>query len=429
MSNIDVFSLNLAVVFIIGLLTYLFSEKTNISSISILVILGMVVGPFLGVVDRNIAQKLFDYVRVFGLVIILFAEGHNLKWEILRKRLGVIGILDTVGLFITAIIAGMFFSIFFHAPFLIGFLFGAIISATDPATLIPLFRQNKVDEEMRTIIVTESIFNDPLGIVLTAVAVALVVPQAPTAKFVEGIARYTTLYPAAVIFFFYEVGVSIAIGLALGIIGYWLMRKLKLQSYAELFSIMMAFGGFAIGEWAQASGFLVATVMGIVFGNHEIFFKRRNEKVSNVVQSELHFNEILSDFATIFIFTLLGASLSMSSLNNTTWVVFSIIIAGLIIFVARPIAGLTILPSKDISWREYLFISFEGPRGVVPSALAGLPLSLGMTYHNSQLIHWGEIILTATVMTVLVTVIVETLWVRKMNKALLLRGRKLESSK
>ncbi len=411
--------LTLAIVMALGVITFLFIEKTHISSVPILIVLGMIFGPILGLIDRSIAQNLFNYIRVFGLVVILFAEGHNLKWPLLKKHMATIGILDTVGLFITAIVAAFFFSIFFHVPFLVGFLFGAIISATDPATLIPLFRQHKINEDIRTVIVTESIFNDPLGIVLTVLAVALLVPQAPSAKFIEAIAHYTTLYPAAMIFFLYEVGISILIGIVLGIVGYWLIRSFKLEKMSEIYSLALAFGGFAIGEWLQASGYLVATVIGIVLGNHQLFFKKHCvlKGVHNVVDTEKDFNEILSDFATIFIFILLGASLDLKLFGSAA--IMGIIVAITIIVVARPIAGLSIIPLNKWSKKEYGFMALEGPRGVVPSALASLPLSLGITYKNPQLIGWGETILTVTVITVLVSVVAETLWVGVLNKKLL----------
>ncbi len=426
MSNTDVFALNLAVILLIGLATYLFSEKTQISIIPLFIVLGVAAGPVLSIINRPIAHQLFNYARVFGLVIILFAEGHNLKWQVLRKHLGLIGLLDTVGLIITAAVAGIAFSLLFHLPPVVGFLFGAIISATDPATLIPLFKRNRVDEEIRTIIVTESIFNDPLGIVLTAVAVAFVAPQAPSAQFVESVARVTTLYPAAVIFFLYEIGVSIAIGIALGMLGYWLINAWKLTSFSELYSLVLAFGGFVIGEVVGGSGYLVATVMGIVLGNHEFFFGRKGgvqKHTVDVVGRELHFNEILADLSTVFIFVLLGASLSLASVSNLRLLVPSIILALLIVFVVRPIAALTILPYRHVTWGRFLFISLEGPRGVVPSALASLPLTLGIQYRNLALQNWGEVILTATVVTVFLSVTIEPLWVGFLNRHLLKPGK------
>ncbi len=418
MSQVDLMVLSFAVVMTLGFITFALSKRINISSIPILIVLGIIFGPVLGFIDRGNATTLFNYIRVMGLVIILFAEGHNLKWPLLKKHMATIGILDTIGLLVTAIVAGIFFSIFFHLPFLAGFLFGAIISATDPATLIPLFKQNKVNEDIRTVIVTESIFNDPLGIVLTVLAVALAVPQASSAQFIEAIAKYTTLYPAAVIFFLYEIGVSILIGVILGIVGYWFAKKTKVDTFPEIYALALAFGGFLIGEWAQASGYLVATTIGIIWGNHELFFKNGNsKKFGNMVESELHFNEILSDFATVFIFTLIGATVDLKVLGSSFLI--GTIIALIVVFVARPVAGLTVLPLRKWSAKEYLFISLEGPRGVVPSALAGLPLSLGVMYKNPVLIQWGEVILATTVITVLESVIIETLWVRPLSRKLL----------
>ncbi len=404
----------------VGVITFLFSEKTGVSYVPILIVLGLIVGPATHIVERSIAHQLFNFARVFGLVVILFAEGHNLKWSLLKKHIATIGILDTVGLLITVFVSAFFFSWILHVPFSVGFLFGAIIGATDPATLIPLFKQHGINEDMKSIIVTESIFNDPLGIVLTILAIALLVPQASSAHFIEGIAHFTTLYPAAVIFFLYEVIVSIAIGIGLGLLGYWLIRVLHLENFPEIYSLALALGGFGVGELAQASGYLVATVIAIVLGNHEVFFRKHDLKdAGKVISKELHFNEIVSELATVVIFILLGASIDLSSLGAALGK--GAIIALIVVFVARPLAGLSILPLGKWSFKQYLFIVLEGPRGVVPSALAGLPLALGLTYHDHQLANWGESILSVTVVTILISVVLETLWTNVLNRRLLVR--------
>ena len=420
MSNVDVVVLTLAIVLTVGVVTFLISEKTHVSYVPVLILLGLAVGPALHIIERSVAHQLFDYARVFGLVIILFAEGHNLKWALLRKHMATIGLLDTLGLLVTTVIAGLVFSLLFHVPFVVGFLFGAIIGATDPATLIPLFKQYDINENMRSVIVTESIFNDPLGIVMTVLAVALLVPQAPSAQFIERLAHYTTIYPAAVIFFLYEVGMSVAIGIALGTLGYWLIRILHLEGFSEIYSLALAFGGFAVGEAFGASGYLVATIIGMVLGNHEVFFKNQEphiRKPKRVIESELHFNEILSTAATVIIFILLGASIDLSVLRSSF--LLGTVVALAVVFVARPVAGLCVLPLRKWIVREYLFMALEGPRGIVPSAMADLLLALGLTYHNTQLVGWGESILAVTVVTVLVSVLLETLWTSLLNQWLL----------
>ena len=419
MSYSELINITIITVITLGFIAFLLSEKTNVSSIPLLIILGFLFGPLFGLIPNSQGHTIFNYARVFGLVIILYTEGHNLKWPMIKKHIATIALLDTVTLLITAAIGGMLFCYAFNLPIEAGLLFGAIISATDPATLIPLFKQNKVDENIKTVIITESIFNDPLGIVLSTLAVALVAPHASEAHLIEVIAKHTTIYPAAFIFFLYEIVSSLAIGFALGFIGYWIIRWFKPGLSPQIFGLAIAFGGFLVGEVAQTSGYLVATTVGIVFGNHELIFKRWNkhEGFEKFIRKEMHFNEVLSDLASIFIFILLGATINLSILGDT---LLKGVLLGLgIVFIARPVASLVILPLKKWTFREYLFIAFEGPKGIVPAALAGVPLSLGLVSHNQTLVGWGEIILSATIVTVLVSVLAETLWVKPLSRKLL----------
>ncbi len=421
MVTMDIVAQVLVIVLASGIVAMLISRRFNISYVPLFIIAGIIFGPLALLLPRNVARELFDYVRVFGLVMILFTEGHNLSWRLLRRNFPTISILDTVGLVITALLAAWFFSWVFHAPFLIGFLFGAIISATDPATLIPLFRQYRVKQDIETTIVTESIFNDPLGIVLTAVAVAMLLPQASGGLFAN-FSGHMGVYGAAVIYFLYEVIVSIIIGIAVGIFGYWFIKKTRIFEFPEIevFSLLLAFSGFLIGESLQASGYLAATVTGIILGNYKVFGKREKphiiDKIMRAIEKEVHFNESIAAIATIFIFVLLGASLNLKPLVQNLW--GGVLVAYFIMLIARPIAALPIL--RWWSAREYLFIAFEGPRGVVPSALAALPLSLALKYHSSTLtVYWGEVILATTVITVLASVITETLWVPFLKSKLL----------
>ena len=417
-STVNVVAFVVVIVIILGITALLISRKTNISYIPILIIFGILAGPVFGIIGRKIALLMFEYVRVFGLFIILFAEGYHLWRSLLVKNFTTIALLDTIGLLITALLAGFAFSLVFHLPFAVGFLFGAIVSATDPATLIPLFKQHKVDRNIETVIVTESIFNDPLGIVLTSVALVFVMPSAPYTHPIELIASYVSLYPAAILYFIYQVGMSIIIGFFVAYLGYEGIKKIKLRKspYVEILALALAFGGFVLGEVASASGFLVATVIGILLGNYDDFFHDTSPEITHAIRWHMRFNDTLAMLSTIFIFVLLGASLNIYMITPMV-LVYGALIALFIIFVARPIANLIILPKW--SFKKYLFISLEGPRGVVPSALASLPLMLGINYHNTQMIYWGEIILSATVVTVFVTVIVETLWVPYLKKKLL----------
>ncbi len=419
MSNTELIDFTVLAVMTLGFIAFLLSEKIHISSIPLLIGLGFLFGPVFGLIPFHQGHTIFSYARVFGLVLILYTEGHNLRWKMIKKHFKSIGLLATAGLLITATIGGALFCWLFNLPLGAGMLFGSIIAATDPATLIPLFKQNKVDENIKTVIVTESIFNDPLGIVLITLTLSLVAPHTAVAHPVEQIASYTTIYPAVFVFFFYEVVSALLLGVILGVAGYWIIRLFKPGLSPQIFGLAIAFGGFLIGEAAHTSGYLVATTIGIIFGNHALIFNRweESEGFKKFVKTEMRFNEAVSDLSSVFIFILLGATIDISTLNET---LLKGAILGLgVVFIARPIASLVILPLKKWTFNEYLFIALEGPKGVVPAAMAGVPLSIGLATQNQDLIEWGHIIVSATIITVLVSVLVETMWMKPLSKKLL----------
>ncbi|AEC52318.1 Na+/H+ antiporter, putative [Pyrococcus sp. NA2] len=403
---------SLFLVLFIGVISMLISRRTGISYVPIFIVAGLVIGPLLKLIPRDLAHEIFDFIRIFGLVIILFTEGHNLSLKILRRHMKTIVTLDTVGLLFTAIIAGFVFELVFHSSFLLGFLFGSIIGATDPATLIPLFRQYQVKQDIETIIVTESIFNDPLGIVLTLVAISMLVPGYGGGVF-SLFSSKLGLYAGGVVYFLYNVSLSIGLGILLGILGAWFIVRFEIFDFPEIeaFSLALAFLGFFAGERLSASGYLVATVTGIMLGNYKVLkLRKRNirilKRLQKAIEKEVHFNDTLAALATIFIFILLGAEMNLKVIFDNLGK--GLLVALGVMLLARPIALLPLL--KWWSPREYLFIALEGPRGVVPSALASLPITLAMKYKNSISLYWGEVIMASVIITVLTSVIVETLW-------------------
>ena len=89
----------------------------------------------------------------------------------------------------------------------------------------------------------------------------------------------------------------------------------------------------------------------------------------------------------------------------------------LVIFVARPLATLVILPKTGV--KKYLFIAFEGPKGAVAASMATLPIAIGKIYGDQNLIMWGSFILVSTLMTVFLSMILESAWMPYLKRKLL----------
>ncbi len=416
--GIETIALAMMIIFLSGIVALLISKKTRFPYTPLLIFLGILVGPILGWILPGTARVLFYYVRAFGLFIVMFAAGFQIRLALLKKHMLTIALLDTVGLFVTALVAGFFFQLIFHVPWSIGFLFGAIVSGTDPATLIPLFKEHKVPEDMETIILTESIFNGPLAIILTMVAIIIVLPEIPAAQEFIAVSPGATVYLAAVFYFLYQIFASALIAGAFAVVGYYAMVKLNLYQspYTEVLALGLAFGAYVTGETLSASGFLVVTIFALILANHQAFFKKENRKLDVAVKKSEHLNDLLASFSIILIFVLLGASLNALDVSINS-ILYGSLIALLVIFVARPLATLAILPKVGL--KKYLFISFEGPKGAVAASMATLPVSLGQLFNDAQMIVWGEYILFAALITVFLSMILESAWMTTLKKKLL----------
>jgi NhaP-type Na+/H+ or K+/H+ antiporter len=235
----------------------------------------------------------------------------------------------------------------------------------------------------------------------------------------EQLSAALTLYPAAMLWFLYSLVASMTIGIALGWLTHRAAERFNEGEIPILFGLAVAFGAYVGTEWVHASGFLATTTVGIVIGNHRWFFsetKVESHELDNFMAASEGFEEPLADFATIFIFVLLGASLDPSLFSTGLWSQMTIAL-GLVLLV-RPLGVMAVLLPRRWSWRQSLFVGLEGPRGVVPAAMAGLPLALATTYHQPQLAHWGEHLLTTTLMCIFVSVILSTSWMGWLGRGL-----------
>lgn len=83
--DVDTLAYLLFMVLAVGISSLLISRKFNISYVPLFVFFGILLGSVLNLINRDLAHKLFNYIRVFGLVMILFTEGHTLSWRILKR--------------------------------------------------------------------------------------------------------------------------------------------------------------------------------------------------------------------------------------------------------------------------------------------------------------------------------------------------------
>ncbi|WP_393972211.1 sodium:proton antiporter [Oxyplasma meridianum] len=396
------------------------SRRIAIADIPILIVLGIIFGPVLGIINHDFAINFltnFGYVGVglLGVMIILYYESHHMDLKVIRRHFWRILSLDTIGIIVTAVVAGVIFSALTGAPFTIGFLFGAIISPTDPVTLIPLFRRIRIKDDISGTLIGESLFNDPLGIILVTIAIVIIDPTASYVSLFTSISSHVGMYAGVVVYFFAQIIISSVIGIIIGFSMIFLNRFLNFENLLVAILLGVVILEFTILEAAGFTPFPAIIATGAIVGNFSdksIFWNR-----------EQNFQENLSFLSQAIIFLLLGSILTAFQIRN--YIVLGLILTIFMLLLVRPAAVLLSLAAVKRKGSKLktpnslkAFFSLVGPRGVVPVVMSTVPYSVGLADNVPILITYGPLISVMVSFVVLFSIILQTIYVPFLAKYL-----------
>jgi cell volume regulation protein A len=362
----------------IGTITGLLAQKIKIPDVAVFLIVGMLVGPeALGLINIKADSALNQIILLFGASYILFDGGASLRFNVLKRVWITIVVLATVG--VTYYVLGV--------PLMVALLLGATLASTDPATLVPIFRQVHIRDRVAQTVVSESAFNDATGAVITFAVLAVAMG---TGEFSLASALLDLLKQS--IF-------GILAGLALGYLAALLIaheRWAFLAEYAPVVTLVAVIGAYFAADGLQASGFMAVFVFGMVLGNKDSF----GFKMEAGEQKKLEEYVATTAFIMrLFIFILLGAQVDFDLMGQ--YLVGGVIVVTIFMLVARPVTVfLCALPDRRARWsfNEMLFMCWTRETGVIPAALAGL--LLGMKAPGAQMI--ASVTFIAILMTILI---------------------------
>jgi NhaP-type Na+/H+ or K+/H+ antiporter len=397
------------------------SRKIAVADIPILIILGIFFGPVLGIIHDQFASTFLTQfanvgIGLLGVMIILYYESHYMNFRIIRRHLLRIISLDTLGVIVTALVGGALFSLIFGAPMSIGFLFGAIISPTDPATLIPMFKRINIKDDISGTLIGESLFNDPISIILVSVAILFIDPASSYISGFSGLVSSMGVVGGAIVFFLIQVSIPAVIGIIVGFSVIILNRFLNFENLIIGLLLGIVILEFTALEAAGLTPFPAIIATGAIVGNFSdksIFWNR-----------EANFQENLSFLAQAIIFLALGSMLTRLQLSEYALVGIAMTI--LVILVARPLAVLgSLLPlfrrnKRTLDLKTITFFSMVGPRGVVSVVMATVPYAVGISSNpqNAELVKYGPTIAVVVSFIVLFSIVLQTIYVPYISKRL-----------
>lgn len=372
----------------VGTITGLFAQKIKGPDIAVFLIVGMLIGPeAIGLIDIKADSALNQIILLFGASYVLFDGGASLRLSVLKQVWITIVVLATVGVVITAAVTGIAAYFVLGVPSMVALLLGAAIASTDPATLVPIFRQVAIRDRVAQTVMSESAFNDATGAILTFGVLAVA----------TGAGEFSLT--SSLLDLLKQVIVGIVAGIGLGYLAALLIaheRWAFLMEYAPVVTLVAVIGAYFAADGLQASGFMAVFVFGIVIGNKDSFgFKMNKEE-----QKELDQYVATTAFIMrLFIFILLGSQVDFNLMNQ--YLLGGIIVTAIFMLVARPVTVLLCaLPDRRARWsvNEMLFMCWTRETGVIPAALAGL--LLGMKAPGARII--ASVTFVAILMTILI---------------------------
>ncbi len=158
----------------IGTFSGLLARLARVPDVVVFLLIGMLIGPgMLGLVDIKADSTVNQLILIFGSSYILFDGGASVRLKVLKEVWITLVVIATVGVLITAFITGAAAYYFLGLPFIVALLLGTVIASTDPATLVPVFKQIKIKDRVAQTVMSESAFNDAMGAILTFVVLSV----------------------------------------------------------------------------------------------------------------------------------------------------------------------------------------------------------------------------------------------------------------
>jgi CPA1 family monovalent cation:H+ antiporter len=317
----------------------------------------------------------------------------------IRKGKWLIAILSTTGVVIsTVVVAGGFKVLTFifgiDAPMIWCLVFGALISPTDPVAVIALLRRSTAPELLKTTVAAESLFNDGIGIVVFTILIG----AASTGRIIgplEGLQMFAV-----------EAFGGVALGLALGLVAYWMVRSIDDYVTEVLITVAVVMGGYSAAVPLGVSGPVAMAVAGLIIGNFGV--TRAMSAVSR--DYLLKFWDLIDHILNAALFLLIGLE-GIALLNRPELFIIGLATVPLVL-IARAVA----VAPPLIVWRQLVsfgqafpILTWGGLRGGICIAMA---LSLPQT-------ETREVVLVSTYVVVMFSVIVQGVTIERLIKSTL----------
>jgi cell volume regulation protein A len=371
-----------SVVIIMGVLGEAFFKKTGIPDVLFLMVLGVIIGPVLGIIQPEAVLEIVPYFAAVALIIIMFDGGLNLHLGKVVKTAHFSIILVIVGFAVSVGIVGSFAHYGLGWEWIDSILLGSIVGGSSSIIVFGLVKKLHISEEAKSMLNFESALTD-----IFAVIVAFVLFEAILSGEFSLDLLGVTIGKAVM--------VGLVLGFGVGIPWMFIISKLKNAQHSYMLTIGMLFMLFFLATSFGESGALTALVFGLMLGKKNYFTRVLKIKFpEDLIDDSLH-NQV-TFLVRAFFFVFVGL---LASFAQIEYVIFGVI-AAIAIYIGRIIITKTVLV-RGFSKLDVKVTSVMIPRGLAAAVLATFPLSMGLPNASA----YPQIIFFVVITSVIITTI------------------------
>jgi cell volume regulation protein A len=374
-----------AIIIFLGVAGEAFFKKTGIPDIAFLMILGVFIGPILGVIPTSTVVEIVPYFAAVALILIMFDGGLNLDIRNVVKTAHYALVLSVLG-FLTSTVAVMLVAFYGLEWGLIqSALLGVMVGGSSSIIVFGLVRRFPISDQTKSMLALESAITDILVTITAFVLIEMLVsgvfdPNLAMASFAKSI------------------GVGLLLGFAIGIPWAYITTKFHNAQHSYMLTIGILFVIFFAEKSLGGTGALAPLIFGLMLGNKQVLSRYLKFKLPEISSDDPTHNQ-LTFLVRSFFFVFVGL---LATLGRIEFIVFGVI-GGILLYVVRIplVAGL--LRQKFSKFDNRVTMAMI-PRGLAAAVMATIPLTMGLP--NAE--YYPQIVFVIILTSVIITTVALT---------------------
>jgi len=370
----------------IGVLAQVFAARLQVPSIIFYIAAGLILGPGLGIITQDSFGSGLTTIVGLAVAIIVFEGAFHLHIDRIREAPAATLRLVTLGAIIALGGTAAAVRFAYGASWELSLVIGSLLVATGPTVIAPILRVVPVRDRVAAALETEGIVNDVTAAILAVVFFEAVSPATASESLLQG--------------FVFRLGTGLVFGILVAAIVYYLLRYVDLSPgdaprNARLLVLAGALVAFASANsipGASESGVAAAATAGFLLGNADVPYE---DDITD-------FKGDITLLVLSFVFIALAALLDVQALREVGLPGLAVVAA--VALVIRPLLVFVSTVGDRFTTPERVFISFVGPRGIIPASVATL---FAVELSSAGLTREANILLGTVFLTILVTAAIQ----------------------